>query len=72
MLFRSVRRLAELGALRAGLEETTAVDICWTLTSREVYRMLRVDRGWEADAYQSWLATALDHELCGAAGRATA
>jgi len=64
-----VRRLGELGALRPELEVSTAVDIGWTLTSPEVYRLLRVERGWDGDAYVKWLARALTRELVGARRR---
>lgn len=61
-----IHRLAELGALRDGVEEAIAVDIWWTLAGPEVYRLLRVERGWEGDAYEAWLASTLARELCAA------
>jgi AcrR family transcriptional regulator len=64
-----VRRLGELGALRPELEDSTAVDIGWTLTSPDVYRLLRVERGWDGDAYEHWLARVLTRELLGARSR---
>jgi AcrR family transcriptional regulator len=51
--------LKESGRLRRGLSKTTARDILWALTSREMYRMLVVDRGWTSQAYEDWLAEML-------------
>jgi len=64
-----VRRLAELGALRPGLDEPTAVDIGWALTSPDLYHLLCIKRGWDGDKYEQWLVGALTRELL-AAGRA--
>jgi AcrR family transcriptional regulator len=58
-----IRRLAELGALRPGLDPSTAVDIGWALTSPEMYRLLRIKRGWDGDEYEQWLVQALAREL---------
>jgi AcrR family transcriptional regulator len=70
-LTNQVRRLAELRALRPGLDESTAVDIGWALTSPDLYHLLRIKRGWDGDKYEQWLAGALTRELL-AAGRARA
>jgi AcrR family transcriptional regulator len=51
--------LQESGRLRPGLSETAARDILWALTSREVYRMLVVERRWTSQAYEDWLADIL-------------
>jgi len=51
--------LKHAGRLRKGLSETQARDILWTLTSREVYRMLVCERGWSSQAYENWLAEML-------------
>lgn len=48
--------LLEAGRLRRGLSETAARDILWTLTSREIYRLLVRERGWSSQAYENWLA----------------
>ena len=63
------RRLAELGALRPGLDPSTAVDIGWALTSPDMYRLLRIKRGWDGDAYEQWLVGALARELLPARSR---
>ncbi len=55
----NIELLMRQGALKAGLDEKTARDILWMLTSREVFRMFTVDCGWDADRYERWLADAL-------------
>lgn len=47
------------GSLKPGLTEGEAADILWTLTSADVHRMLRSERGWTADQYEKWLAESL-------------
>ncbi|MFG3756626.1 hypothetical protein, partial [Klebsiella pneumoniae] len=41
---------------RKELDVATARRIMWMYTSRDVYRMLVLDGGWSADAYEAWLA----------------
>ena len=55
--------LREAGRLRSNLHHTTARDIFWMLTGRDVYRMLVCERGWSAEKYQDWLANALVQSL---------
>ncbi len=55
--------LQEAGRLRAGLTVETARDILWTLTGRELYRMLVRERGWTSQAYEDWLADMLANAL---------
>lgn len=50
-------------SLRRGINESTARDILWTLTGRDVYRMLVHERGWSSQKYQDWLASALVQSL---------
>jgi len=38
-----------------GLSLVHARDILWSLTSREIYRMLVVQRKWSSDEYETWL-----------------
>jgi len=47
------------GRLRKNLTVTSARDILWTLTGREVYHMLVRERGWPSQAYETWLAETL-------------
>jgi AcrR family transcriptional regulator len=51
--------VAENGPLRDGLGEEEAAAIVWTLTSPEVHRLLRVERGWTAELYAAWLGDTL-------------
>lgn len=51
--------------LRPGLDRDAARAVLWSLTSREMFRMLVRERGWTADAYEDWLAEALRRELLG-------
>jgi hypothetical protein len=51
--------LVSAGALRDGLDPVAARDVLWTLTGRETFRMLVVERRWSAARYQTWLADLL-------------
>ena len=53
------------GGLRAGLTVAQARDIVWTLIAPENYQLLVIDRGWDLDAYEGYLARALVDALCG-------
>jgi AcrR family transcriptional regulator len=53
---RMIVSLREAGRLRPDLDYTTARDIFWMLTSRDIYRMLVRERGWSSQKYQDWLA----------------
>jgi AcrR family transcriptional regulator len=57
------RSLARAGALRPGIRERDAADIIHALLSPELYRLLVIDRGWEPERYQPWLATTLVDQL---------
>jgi AcrR family transcriptional regulator len=52
--------------LRAGLSRESARAILWSLTSREMFRMLVRERGWTGDEYESWLREAIRRELTNA------
>jgi AcrR family transcriptional regulator len=60
---RLVARLAERGVLRADRSTQEAKEVVWTLCSLAVHDLLVLDRGWTADQYEAWLATALAREL---------
>jgi len=47
------------GRLRKSMDKQMAVETIWTLTSAEVYNLLRVDRDWSSDEYEYWLAETL-------------
>jgi AcrR family transcriptional regulator len=55
--------VAANGTLRVGLGEEEAAAIVWTLTSPEVHRLLRVERGWTAERYAAWLEETLKRSL---------
>jgi AcrR family transcriptional regulator len=55
--------LRDAGRLRSELDYTTARDIFWMLTGRDVYRMLVRERGWSSQKYQDWLADTLVRSL---------
>lgn len=47
--------------LRHSREEST--DTAWAIGSSEVYQLLRIRRGWEADHYREWLSRTLVEQL---------
>ena len=55
--------LQQARRLRKGLTVAAARDILWTLTGREIYRMLVRERGWTSQAYENWLADMLTAAL---------
>ena len=59
----TIALLRDSHKLREGLDYTTARDIFWTLTGRDVYRMLVQERGWSAQKYQDWLSDILVRSL---------
>jgi AcrR family transcriptional regulator len=58
-----IQYLVRSRALRRGLDPQRARDILWSLTSRDLYRMLVRDRGWTAQQYEDWLADTLVETL---------
>ncbi|MFJ9370900.1 hypothetical protein ACIRRA_41720 [Nocardia sp. NPDC101769] len=51
--------LVDSGRLENGLDVPTARDILWTLSGRETYRMLVIERGWSSERYEAWLSELL-------------
>ena len=51
--------LSAKGRFREGLTEKEAADIVWTMTSPEVHRLLRAERGWTPEGYAGWLGQSL-------------
>jgi hypothetical protein len=47
------------GQLPSGLDEKEARDIFWTLTARDIYRMLVIERKWSSERYEKWLSEAI-------------
>lgn len=58
-----IGRLWDAKAIRNGLSLKEARDIAWSLTGREIYRMLVHERGWTGDAYEAWLGEMLARAL---------
>jgi AcrR family transcriptional regulator len=63
---RMIASLQNAKSLRSELDYTTARDIFWMLTGRDVYRMLVRERGWPSQKYQEWLADTLVGSLLAA------
>lgn len=49
--------------LAKGITVQKARDILWTLTGRDMYRMLVIEREWSSDQYEKWLADILIKSL---------
>ena len=64
---RMIVSLRDAGTLRSELDYTTARDVFWMLTGRDIYRMLVRERGWSSQKYQEWLADTLVRSLLTAA-----
>jgi AcrR family transcriptional regulator len=60
---RLIASLYEQRRLRPGLPLEEAIDILWALTGYDLYRMLVVVQGWEAERYEGWLAQLLIQHL---------
>jgi AcrR family transcriptional regulator len=60
---RMIMSLRDAGRLRPELTYSTARDILWMLTGRDVYRMLVRERKWPSQKYQDWLADTLVRSL---------
>ncbi|MCB1110371.1 MAG: TetR/AcrR family transcriptional regulator [Chlamydiia bacterium] len=55
----SVKKLMKEKALAKGLTLQKARDILWTMTGRDLYRLLVIERKWSSSAYEKWLTEAL-------------
>ncbi len=56
-------RRREQGVLRHELTSEEAIDVLWTLTSYDLYRMLVVERHWSPERYETWLTNLLIQQL---------
>ena len=54
---------AEGGVLRPGLSEGEALDVLWSMTGPDFYRLLVWDCGWSPARYESWLVAAVGELL---------
>jgi TetR/AcrR family transcriptional regulator, regulator of autoinduction and epiphytic fitness len=61
-----VVRLADLGALKPGLDLERATDVLFLLAGHDPYRSLVQDAGWPIVEYRSWLFTTLVQQLLAA------
>ncbi len=59
----TVQTLAAAGAFKKGIEVKEARDILWTMTGRDLYRLLVVERGWSSDQYENWVGETLIKSL---------
>ena len=55
----AVQQIASNGPFREKVDEAYATDTVWTLTSPDVFLLLRRDRGWSKEKYAQWLADML-------------
>lgn len=55
--------LMKNGPLRAGLTADKAAETVWTLTSAEVFTLLRTDRNWSEQQHKQWLVDSLTRLL---------
>lgn len=58
-----VKKLMQDKALVKGLTLQKARDILWTLTGRDLYRMLVIEKNWSSDEYEKWLGKVLVESL---------
>lgn len=58
-----VKKLMRDKALVKGLTIEKARDILWSLTGRDLYRMLVIERAWSSDEYEKWLEKILVETL---------
>jgi AcrR family transcriptional regulator len=58
-----VRALVKNGPLRKDLTPEMAAETVWTLTSAEVFTLLKTNRGWSAEVHKRWLAESLKRLL---------
>ncbi|OJU81626.1 MAG: hypothetical protein BGO10_08460 [Chlamydia sp. 32-24] len=61
-----VKKLMQDKALIKGLTIQKARDILWSLTGRDMYRMLVIERHWSSDEYEKWLGKVLVESLLAA------
>jgi AcrR family transcriptional regulator len=61
----AIDHLARAGRLNPALSVQEARDVMWTYTSRDIFRLLVVERKWPVERYEQWLADALVASLVG-------
>lgn len=58
-----IAHLLDTSILPTGTDAAHLADSCWALTGPHLFTQLTTDRGWDADAYQNWLASMLTSAL---------
>ncbi len=58
-----VKKMMKMQAMNGTLSLEKARDILWSLTGRDLYRLLVIERGWSSDAYEEWLFQTLSLSL---------
>jgi TetR/AcrR family transcriptional regulator, regulator of autoinduction and epiphytic fitness len=58
-----VRALMKNGPLRPGVTPEKAAETVWTLTSAEVFALLKTNRGWSEEKHKHWLVDSLTRLL---------
>jgi AcrR family transcriptional regulator len=58
-----VKKLMKDKCLAKELTLPKARDILWTLTGRDMYRLLVIEKGWTSDEYEKWLSELLVKSL---------
>lgn len=51
--------IVKRGAAKEDLDLATVRDIMWMYTSRDVYRLLVIERGWRLSKFENWLSASL-------------
>lgn len=62
-MVRFVHSLAANGPLRDGLDEASAAETTWALTSPNLFLLFIRERGWSKEQYSRWLADVLGRAL---------
>ena len=55
-----VHARAAAGILYEGLQESDALDILWSLTGPDHYRLMVTERRWPPEKYEAWLTRSLE------------
>lgn len=59
----TIQAMKKEKSLLQSLSTKKARDILWSLTGRDIYRMLVIEQGWTSEQYESWLAQLLVNAL---------
>jgi TetR/AcrR family transcriptional regulator, regulator of autoinduction and epiphytic fitness len=58
-----IHSLADAGGLRSDLSEARATDILWGLNHPDMWLLLVGERGWTAEAFETWFADTICQQL---------